>query len=318
MIDAIQILITYTLSDDQLQSVRNVSPRLDVRYVPRQSEAEEFFPSAEILFGDIDRIQYLKMPKLRWIQISTVGAERFLFPELLNSPVALCCAKGMHKFQMTELLFGTMLAVSRKLFSYYDLQKKKEWTTSLVKESDVVNGRTLGIIGVGSIGTQMAKVAKSFGMYVIGTKRTPTSIEWVDEMLPPSRLDVLLSRSDHIVLVVPLTPDTTNMIGEREFSLMKSTAVFYNLGRGASIDEKALIRSLRTKKIRAAVLDVFDAEPLPKESPLWTLPNVFVTPHVGGPIPHYKGLLTAIFIENLKRFLEGKDFATAVDKSKGY
>jgi phosphoglycerate dehydrogenase-like enzyme len=318
MAETLRILITYTLSSDQIDRIRKVSPRLDVRYAPEVSDAEQYFSSAEVLFGDIDRDQFIKMPNLRWIQISTVGAEKFLFPELMQSPVVLCCAKGMHKFQMTELLFGMMLGVSRKLFSYYDLQKNKEWTTSLIRQSNVLTGKTLGVIGVGSIGTQMAKVAKSFGMYVIGTKRTPVNIEWVDEMLPPSGLNTLLSRADHIVLVAPLTTDTQKMIGEKEFDLMKPTAVFYNLGRGASVDEMALIQAMEARKISAAILDVFDEEPLRKESPLWTLPNVFITPHIGGPIPHYKSLLIEIFIDNMKRFLEGKDYATAIDKRKGY
>src|SRR5271169_6800729 len=170
------------------------------------------------------------MPHLRWVQISTVGADRFLYPELLQSNVTLCCSRGMHKFQVTELLFGSMIGITRKLFSYHDLQKKTEWTTALIKESDVIAGKTLGIVGLGSIGTLMAKVAHSFGMKVIGTKRTPQPVEYVDEVLAPSQLEKLLKNSDHVVNVTPLTPETTKMFGKKEFAAMKPSAVFYNFG----------------------------------------------------------------------------------------
>ena len=258
------------------------------------------------------------MPNLRWVQISTVGSDRFLYPELLRSGVTLCCSRGMHKFQMTELLFGLMIGMSRNLFAYHDLQKENEWTAALIKESDLITGKTLGIVGLGSIGSTMAKVGKSFGMKVIGTKRTPVLMEFVDEILAPSQLERLLKISDHVVNVTPLTPDTAKMFGEKEFSTMKQSAVFYNFGRGASVDAEALMKALERGTIKAAALDTFEEEPLPKNSPLWNAKNIVITPHVGGPIPHYYHLLTEIFIDNLKRYLDGTPFMTAVDKAKGY
>ena len=224
----------------------------------------------------------------------------------------------MHKSQMTELLFGLMIGITRKLFLYHDLQKENEWTTALIKESDVIAGKTLGIVGLGSIGSMMAKVGKSFGMKVIGTKRTPQPVEFVDEVLAPSQMEKLLRNSDHVVNVTPLTPETTKMFGEKEFAAMKPSAVFYNFGRGASVDGDALVKALEQGRIKAAALDTFEEEPLPKNNQLWNAKNIFITPHIGGPIPHYYHLLTEIFIENLKRYLDGKPFLTAVDKAKGY
>ena len=173
-------------------------------------------------------------------------------------------------------------------------------------------------MGLGSIGSHMAKVAKAFGMNVIGIKKTQGHVEHVDEVLPPSHLEKLLKNSDHVVNVTPLTPETRRMFGPKEFSMMKPSAVFYNFGRGASIDENALIEALEKGTIRAAALDVFAEEPLPQNNPLWKAKNIFITPHVGGPVPHYTQLLTEIFIDNLKRFLAGQPLATVVDKAKGY
>ncbi len=133
---SVQLLITYTLSDNQLRRISEVSPRVEVHYAPDQSSANKFFSSAEVLFGDIPKEQFIQMPLLRWVQISTVGADRFLYPDLLRSDVVLCCSKGMHKYQMTELLFGLMIGIARELFSYYDLQRDKEWTATLIKTSE--------------------------------------------------------------------------------------------------------------------------------------------------------------------------------------
>ena len=314
----VRLLITYTLSDNQVRRIAEVSPWVEVHYVPDLSAARNFFSSAEVLFGDIPQAQFAQMPTLQWVQISTVGADRFLYPDLLQSNVILCSSKGMHKYQMTELLFGTMIGIARELFSYHDLQKEGAWTATLIKKSEVIVGKTLGIVGLGSIGSQMAKVAKSFGMNVLGIKKTPTPVEYVDEVLQPSQLERLLKNSDHIVNVTPLTPETRGLFGAREFSMMKPTAVFYNFGRGASIDEHALIAALEEGSIRAAALDVFIEEPLPGNHPFWKTKNLYITPHVGGPVPHYNHLLTEIFIDNLKRFLAGQPLATVVDKVKGY
>ena len=314
----VPLLITYKLSDHQLKRIVDVSPRLDVHYAPAAEQAKNFFPSTEILFGDIPLERFAQMPALRWVQISTVGADRFLYPELLRSEVTLCCSRGMHKHQMTELLFGMMIGIGRSLFAYHDLQKKPEWTSALIPQSNVINCQTLGIVGLGSIGSEMAKVAKSFGMRVIATIRSPRPIDHVDEVLSPDQLETLLRNADHIVNVTPLTPETRKMFGKRQFEAMKPTAVFYNLGRGASVDQGALIAALEEGKIKAAALDTFEEEPLPPSHPFWTTKNIFITPHVGGPVPQYNHLLTEVFLDNLQRYLDGRPLATVVDKVKGY
>ncbi|HTR81002.1 MAG TPA: D-2-hydroxyacid dehydrogenase [Bacteroidota bacterium] len=313
-----KLLITYRLSETQLDRIKNASDDVVITYLPDPQDVTHYLRETEILFGDIPKDRFLQMPNLRWVQISTVGADRFLYPEFLRSNVVLCCSRGMHKYQMAELLFGLMLSIARKLYDYHELQKRSEWTGDLIKESDMLVGRRLGIAGLGSIGSHIAKVAKSFGMEVVGTKNTPAVVECVDEVYGPAELEKLLRTSDHVVNVTPLTPATTKMFGEKEFSLMKPTAVFYNLGRGASVDADALAAALEKGTIKAAALDTFESEPLAQESPLWRTKNLFITPHVGGPIPRYNHFLTEIFIDNLRRFLDGRPFGTAVDKRKGY
>ena len=313
-----RVLITYKTSESQLSRITNVSENLEVFYEPTPEGATKRCSEAEILFGDIPKEILAQMPRLRWAQISTVGADRFLYPELLKSDVILCCSRGMHKYQMAELLFGLMIGISRKLYSYYDLQKGQEWTTSLIRESDTLVGKTLGIVGLGSVGSHIAKTARAFGMNIVGTKRDPVPVDCVDEVLSPSQLERLLEVSDHVVNVTPLTPETTRMFGEKEFRKMKSTAVFYNLGRGASVDTNALMKALENGKLKAAALDTFEEEPLPANNPLWHTKNLYITPHIGGPIPHYSHLLTEIFIDNLRRYLDGRPLGTIVDKTKGY
>ena len=155
-------------------------------------------------------------------------------------------------------------------------------------------------------------------MNIVGTKRDPVPVDSVDEVLSPSQLERLLEVSDHVVNVTPLTPETTRMFGEKEFRKMKSTAVFYNLGRGASVDTNALIKALENGTLKAAALDTFEEEPLPKNNSLWKTKNLFITPHIGGPIPQYNHLLAEIFIDNLRRYLDGRPLGTIVDKTKGY
>ncbi|HTX18387.1 MAG TPA: D-2-hydroxyacid dehydrogenase [Bacteroidota bacterium] len=312
------VLITYRISDTQLDAIRQVSPRLRIKYAPTAEEAQRWHGETEILFGDIPSELFLRLPLLRWVQIATVGADRFLYEELLRSDVELCCSRGMHKYQMAELLFGLMVGISRRLYAYHDLQKKNEWTGALIRESDTLVGKTLGIAGLGSIGTHIASVGRAFGMHIVGTKRSPEPVPNVEKVFSPRELGDMLRISDHVVNVTPLTPETTKMFGENEFREMKPTAVFYNLGRGASVDTPALISALERGSIKAAALDTFEEEPLPSDSPLWKTKNLYLTPHVGGPIPHYTHHLVDIFIDNLRRYLDGRPLGTVVDKKKGY
>jgi phosphoglycerate dehydrogenase-like enzyme len=182
-------------------------------------------------------------------------------------------------------------------------------------------GKTVGIVGLGHIGSEVARLAKAFGCRVIATRRSAverTSGGAVDEVLPPSDLPYLLGESDFVVLAVPLTQETRELIGERELAAMKDSAVLINIGRGGSVDEPALVRSLKDGTIAGAGLDVFSQEPLPPESELWQLENVIMSPHLSGGTEIYNQRATDIFCENLRRYLENKTLMNVADASRGY
>jgi phosphoglycerate dehydrogenase-like enzyme len=202
--------------------------------------------------------------------------------------------------------------------SYYDLKRKKQWERII---PGVLHSKTVGVVGLGSIGQEVARLAKSFGMKVIATRRSVSEVtqtKTVDVTLPHTRLHQLLSESDFVVLTVPLTAETTKLIGEQELHTMKSSAYLINVARGGVVDEGILIRALEDGWIAGAGLDVFATEPLPAESPLWELPNVIFTPHVTGDMADYNAQATAVFCENLPRYLGGEELLNVVDKNRGY
>src|SRR3990172_212047 len=179
-------------------------------------------------------------------------------------------------------------------------------------------GKTVGILGLGSIGREVAARCRAFGMRVIGTKRTPAAVPHVDQVLPPDGLDEVLRAADYLVIILPLTEQTRGLIGARELGLMKPTAYLINVARGAIVQEAALIAALRTGRLRGAGLDVFEREPLPQDSPLWEMEQVILTPHVSGAVPDYYDRALPLFCENLSRFLTGAPLLNMVDKRQGY
>ncbi len=181
-----------------------------------------------------------------------------------------------------------------------------------------IRGQVMGILGLGQIGRALAPLAAGFGMRVIGTRRTPEAVPHVDRVLPPERLDDVLREADYVVALVPVTPATRGLFGEREFRLMKPTAVFINVARGPVVQEQALIAALREGWIAGAGLDVFDEEPLPPDHPLYTFEQVIITPHVSGVTPRFFDRVAGAFCDNLRRYLSGRPLRHVVDVAQGY
>jgi D-2-hydroxyacid dehydrogenase (NADP+) len=313
------ILVTQKLSPSNIQRIKEISPIVDVIATPDQKEIDVNLPEAEVVFGEVTPESFPLARKLKWVHCPYAGVDRALFPEFVRSDVILTSSKGLHKHQMTEHLFGLMLMLTRKLHAYRSYQMERKWDTSPFREIQLLVDRTLGILGVGTIGAQIAKAAKGFGMRVVGLRKDPSlPVENVDVLLGMNDLPQLLRGSDHIVVVLPLTVETENLITEREFSVMERKPFFYNLARGPIVNTRNLIKALREGKVRGAGLDVFENEPLDKESPLWGMENVIITPHVGGLIPHYISEAMNFFLENLKRYLKGEELMNVVDKERGY
>jgi len=261
---------------------------------------------------------------LKWIQAWGAGVDNILVPEVVKGPVIVTNAGGVHPIPISEHVLGLMLCQCRKLHLFIKNQAERKWerfeSSSSVEQIEELSGKTVGIVGLGRIGTEIAKKAKCFGMRVVATKRNPskTASKSVDKLLSPADLSRLYAESDFVVLSLPLTKETEGMIGESQFKSMKRTAYFINVSRGKIVQENKLVEAIKEGWIAGAGLDTFETEPLPKESPLWGFKNVIITPHVAGLTPFYMERLTIMFCENLARFLHKQPLVNVVDKNLGY
>jgi phosphoglycerate dehydrogenase-like enzyme len=285
---------------------------------PAASEKlDEILSEVEIIFGSIPENVIARSPKLKWIQSPLAGTEQFLNPEVIASSVMVTKAR-IHEHQITEAVFNMILMLARHSLEYFRFQQQHK----RVKVFPVIlHSRTLGIIGLGNVGKSIARLAKAFGMRVIASKNhVEGKYTNVDMILPPSGLHQLLREADFVVLIVPLTQETKDLIGEEELKLMKPGAFLINVARGGILDEDALIRALKEHRIAGAALDVLatDPLPLPPDSPLWDLDNVIITPHMAGQRLDYAELLTDQFCRNLRRYLKGKELLNVVDKRLKY
>jgi phosphoglycerate dehydrogenase-like enzyme len=223
---------------------------------------------------------------------------------------------------MAEHVLAVTLALARQLHTAMRHQVNHRWAQDLLESQGLLTlrGRRMGIVGLGSIGMEVARLAAPWGLKVSAIRRR-ADLERppeVDELLPPDRLDDLLAKSNVVVLAAPLTAATRALIGRRELSLMKRGAFLVNVGRGGLVDDEALVAALRTGHLGGAALDVFAEEPLPASSPYWDLPNVIVTPHTSGTMEDYWDQLVSLFSENLRRFEAGLPLLNVVDKLAGY
>lgn len=261
--------------------------------------------------------------QLKWLHLSSAGATHVLFPEMIESAITVTNSRGLYGVPIAEHVLGMMIILARKLHEAYRFQLERKWARKELFERypsfSELQGGTAGIIGLGSIGMAVAERVKALGMRVLATKRTGGARPpCVDELLGPEGLPQLLRNSDFVIIAAPLTPETQGLIGERELRMMKPTAYLFNVGRGAIIQEAVLIQALKEGRIAGAGLDVTEIEPLPPESELFRLPNVFLTPHYSGLRSCYWEHALAIFKPNLGKFLRGEPLDNVVDKRAGY
>jgi D-2-hydroxyacid dehydrogenase (NADP+) len=326
----VNVLVTSEIGDECVQlisaidgvKVDDVSGLLRRELKGDAVAGEKFDASlsdAEIIYGlRLPQDVIKKAPNLRWVQVMSAGVERFLDADMRESPVVLTNVSGIHAIPISEFVIGLMLMFVKQSPVCLELKQRRKWERI---SPVVLANKTVGIVGLGSIGQQVARLARAFGMKVIATRRSSTEgarARNVDLMLPPFRLTDLLRQSDFVVLSVPFTSETNMLIGEAELRSMKPTARIINVARGGIVDEQALIRALQAGWIAGAGLDVFATEPLPSDSPLWTLPNVILSPHVSGTREDYVLAATRVFVDNLHRYLEGKRLVNVVDKTRGY
>jgi phosphoglycerate dehydrogenase-like enzyme len=255
------------------------------------------------------------MPRLRWAQAMSAGVEGWMALPDLPAGLTLTCARGTHKESMPENIMAALFHVAKPVAVAVENQKSAKWVHTVPQP---LTGKTLGILGLGVIGQEVARLASAFGLRVIGTRRRPGSVANVAEILPPERTDEVLAQSDFVLLLLPATPETDNFINAERLAKMKPTAWLINFGRGHTIVDADLIAAAKDRKIAGAVLDVFRQEPLPAEHPFWKAEGIIVLPHIGGPHPQRDRFVARLFVENLERFLDGQPLKEVVDRAAGY
>ena len=314
------ILIAYQMGNQHVANIVEIAPKASLRLKPRQAVIQEDVVWAEIFFGWPPTELLKEAQHLSWVHLPSAGADGYTNPEIYAHPdVILTNSSGVYGIPMAEHAFSMMLAFSRTLHTYIRFQQDRHWEKLPV--SGELYGKTLGILGLGDIGTEIALRAKAFGMQVWALKRrVAAKPDYVDELVGPAGLRDLMGVSDYVVIALPLTAETTRLIGEQELGWMRSHAVLINVGRGPIVDEQALIKALQEGRLAGAGLDVFEEEPLPQASPLWDMPNVIITPHSGGVTPESARRTTEIFCLNLKLWLDGRkeEMINVVDMEVGY
>jgi phosphoglycerate dehydrogenase-like enzyme len=254
-----------------------------------------------------------RMPALRWVQALTAGVESWLALPDLPAGLALTCARGTHRQSMPENILGALFHIAKPYAAIAQSQAEGKWVRRMAMP---LAGKTLGIIGLGAIGQDLARMAAAIGMRVIGTKRTG-SVAGV-ETYPPERTGEVLAQADFVVLLLPATPQTEGCVDAAFLARMKPTAWLLNFGRGHLIDDDALVAAARAQRIKGAILDVFRTEPLPEAHPFWRTPGIMVLPHIGGGHPERDQAVAALFADNLERFLDGRPLRELVDRAAGY
>jgi phosphoglycerate dehydrogenase-like enzyme len=257
-----------------------------------------------IMFGIEIRDQMLRdAPRLKWIQSLATGVDHFLRCPSLRPDVLITSGRGIHGMPMREHVLYLMLAITHDAKRQVEDHRQHVWQRRLWT---TLYGKTAVIAGTGIVGAAIGEMLQTLGMRVIGVSRTPRQVRGFDEILPSARLREAANKADYLVNVLPAAPENSALFDAALFDAMKPSAYYISAGRGQTVDEAALITALRERHIAGAAFDVFVTEPLPPESPFWTLPNVFITPHVGGYVVEYEDFIMPLIIDNVRLFLAGR------------
>ena len=326
MTDSLIVMSAFQFSQASQEALRDAA-QADVYCVANDDDFLSRLREAEILCSYWMPTNWRELaPRLRWLQCSGAGVDGLQATGILraDSGVMVTTAVGIHAATIGEYVIGSMLMFNRTWPEMVRLQDRHVWPRSAnwyKLGGRELEDQTLGIIGLGSIGRRVAHLGKAFGMRVLATRRTVSGHEEepaVDQLYPMTRLHDMLRQSDYIVLAVPLTAETEKLIGEGELRVMRSHAYLVNVARGRVIDETALIRALKEGWIAGAGLDVTEEEPLPTDSPLYSMPNVLLTPHISGVSVRYDERLTKLFTDNLRRYRNNQPLLNRYDPARGY
>ncbi|MBC7251552.1 MAG: D-2-hydroxyacid dehydrogenase [Anaerolineae bacterium] len=344
----INVLSAKQFSDELLAQLQAVSPRLRIRQQPCRDAAEvaaALSEDVEVLYTYYIPDDLLsRAPHLRWVQLNSAGADHVLDHPLMQSEVMITTASGLHAVRIAEYVFASIFAFVYRIPRMLHYQRRREWPSGRwdIFAGPELRGQTIGIVGYGSIGREVGRIAHALGMRVLASKRTPqlaiSSDEYhipgtgdpegklVSRLYLPDQLPEMVAECDFVVVTTPLTPQTRGLISEKVLRAMKPNAYLVNIARGPVVDERALIRALQEGWIAGAGLDVFEEEPLPADSPLWELArasaegagNIILSPHIAGFTLRYDERAVEIFAENLRRYLSGQPLMNLVNKERGY
>jgi phosphoglycerate dehydrogenase-like enzyme len=257
-----------------------------------------------VMFGIEIRDEMLKAaPHLKWIQSLATGVDHFLRCPSLRPDVLITSGRGIHGPPMREQVLYLMMAVSRDVRRQVEDHQHRIWSRRLWS---TLHGKTAVVAGTGIVGAAIGAMLKALGMRVIGVSRKPRHDPAFDDIMPARRLADAAAQADYVINVLPASPDNIGLFGAAVFAAMKASAYYISAGRGQTVDEPALLAALRERRIAGAGFDVFETEPLPPDSPFWTLPNVFLTPHVGGYVVEYEAFVMPLLIDNMRAFLAGR------------
>lgn len=343
---SVHVLSVLNLSERHLERIRAVSPRLvvsqrtlamDQTHSPGSQEfASVLTPETEVLYAHNAPFGLELAPGLRWVQLNSAGVEQLYNTPVWQSDITLTNASGIHAVQIAEYVLGMLLSYAHRFPQAARFQREAYWPAMIEKRSLAtreLRGKTLGILGYGAIGREVARLASAFGVRVLATKRAgrPSAFDgWTPPgtgdpagVLPErfydlSELPELLPACDMLVLALPLSAQTRHLIGQAELALMRRHAFLVNIGRGSLVDPDALLVALQTRSIGGAALDVTEPEPLPASSPLWGLDNLLLTPHISGMSAYYDDRLVELFCANLQRYLAGEALFNQVQRDLGY
>ena len=294
-----------------------LADRLDIQQLrnEQQPSAAQLATTEILLARQAPPGLLAKMPRLRWIQALTAGVEHWVSRADLHPDIALTCARGTHRVQMPENILGALFHLTKPYAQATLDQRDRRWVRRV---SEPLAGKTLGILGVGEIGSELAKKAHALELRVIGTRRAAEPVPQVDRIYPPEAIDEVLGQSDFVLLLLPLTPETDGIMNAARFRAMRAGAYLLNFGRGGLVVDADLIEAVRAKTIAGAVLDVYRTEPLPADHPFWITAGITVLPHIGGLAAHRDEMVANLFADNMVRFLAGEALVALVDRVRGY
>jgi phosphoglycerate dehydrogenase-like enzyme len=339
MTTPVEVLITLPFSDELVNQLRGVSPRLKFTTTKARKNDEvpdEVWSRVEVLYTNNVIPTPEQAPQLRWIQFHWAGIDHVIDAPILNKPdVVATTLSGAAASKLAEYAVLMMLALGHQLPALISNQMKAEWPRDRWERfaPQELSESTVGIIGYGSIGRQIARLLHTFGATILATKRDPMhpedtgyipddqgdpSGDLVRRLYPPQAIRSMFRECDFVVITVPLTSETRKLIGAEELAALKANAYLIDISRGGIIDQTALLSALKDNRIAGAALDVFSEEPLPSDHPLWKLPNVIITPHISGITPYYDQRALALFTENLQRYLEGSPLHNQLNRQRGY